>query len=73
MSGQFHPLSLHPLGNTPRYQLYRKLSWLQSRSGIYGEEEHLLFQPGTESRFLACPARSLFAAPHDLAWLTNIG
>jgi hypothetical protein len=31
-----------------------------------------LYLSGTESRFLACPARSVFVVPNDLSRLTNI-
>jgi hypothetical protein len=67
MSGQFHHLSLYTLGHILRYKSDTKLCAPQSRPGRYGEVEHLLSLPGTESRFLNCQARSLFALTNDIS------
>jgi hypothetical protein len=72
VSGSFTPRPLYLKGESPRYQLYRMLGGLQSRSGCYRVEKNILSLPGIEPR----PSSSLpVAIPTEvsrLPWYMSI-
>jgi hypothetical protein len=67
----FTPLPLYPIGNSPRYPLYRRLGGPQSWSGCYARMKIPLPLPGTEPRFLGRSAHSLVAILTELPQLSS--
>ena len=61
-----HSLSRHWMEMSDKLHALAALRWgpkpigeLQSRFGRFGKETNVFFLPGTEPRYLSCPARSL--------------
>jgi hypothetical protein len=67
MEVSFTPRQLYSRRNSPLYSLNRGLGGLQSRSGCCEEVKNLLPLPGTEPRFLRCPALILVTVPTELS------
>ena len=69
MNRQLHSLVISPLGHNSFHPLYVRLCRSRNLPEYFGEEKDVLLLPGTEWRFLGCPALLLVKRLTELSRL----